>query len=87
MSVTNNSPSRDSFHKHEQIPSRYVTPGFKPISILLVHSIQFLSSSAQHEGMEKNWPTLSSLQAIFSNMDSISWQNSFDFFFLVSEES
>ena len=32
--VTTNSPSVDSFHPDDQIPSRYVTRGFKPFSIL-----------------------------------------------------
>ena len=33
-SVTTNSPFQDSFHPCDQIPFKYVTPGFKPISNL-----------------------------------------------------
>ena len=41
-SVTTNSPFEDSFHPDDQIPdpSKYVTPGFKPFSvvgIVLIH--------------------------------------------------
>ena len=32
MSVTNNSPSQDSYHPDDLFQSRYVTPGFKPFS-------------------------------------------------------
>ena len=31
-SVISNSPSQDSFHPGDQIPSKYVTPGFKSFS-------------------------------------------------------
>ena len=31
-SVTTNSTSKNSFHPDDQIPSRYVTPGLKPLS-------------------------------------------------------
>ena len=31
-SVTNNSPSQDSYHPDDLFQSRYVTPGFKPFS-------------------------------------------------------
>ena len=34
-SVTNNSPSQDSYHPDDLFQSRYATPGFKPISYLL----------------------------------------------------
>ena len=33
-SVTTNSPFQDSFHPCDQIPFKYVTPGFKPFSTL-----------------------------------------------------
>ena len=33
-SVTANSHSQGSFHPQDQIASRYVTPGFKPFSLL-----------------------------------------------------
>ena len=33
-SVTNNSPSQDSYHPHDLFQSRYATPGFKPFSYL-----------------------------------------------------
>ena len=33
-SVITNSPSQDSFHPADQIPSSYVTSGFKPFSIV-----------------------------------------------------
>ena len=32
MSVTTNSPSQDSFHTGDRIPSKYETPWFKPFS-------------------------------------------------------
>ena len=32
MSVTNNSPSQDSYHLDDLFQSRYATPGFKPFS-------------------------------------------------------
>ena len=35
-SVTNNSPSRDSYHPDDLFQSRHVTPGFKPFSYLLM---------------------------------------------------
>ena len=38
-SVTNNSPSQDSYHPDDLFQSRYATPGFKPFS--------YLSSSSQ----------------------------------------
>ena len=31
-SVTNNSPSQDSYHPDDLFQSRYATPGFKPFS-------------------------------------------------------
>ena len=31
-SVTNNSPSQDSYHPDDLFHSTYVTPGFKPLS-------------------------------------------------------
>ena len=31
-SVTNNSPSQDSYHPDDLLQSRYATPGFKPFS-------------------------------------------------------
>ena len=31
-SVTNNSPSQDSYHPDDLFQSRYTTPGFKPFS-------------------------------------------------------
>ena len=34
LAATTNSPSQDSFHPEAQVSSRYVTPGFKPFSIL-----------------------------------------------------
>ena len=34
-SVTNNSPSQDSYHPDDLFQSRYATPGFKPFSYLL----------------------------------------------------
>ena len=33
-SVTNNSPSQDSYHPGDLFQSRYATPGFKPFSYL-----------------------------------------------------
>ena len=36
MSVTNNSPSQDSYHPDDLFQSRYVTPGFKPFFYLLM---------------------------------------------------
>ena len=33
-SVTNNSPSQDSYHPDDLFQSRYATPGFKPFSYL-----------------------------------------------------
>ena len=35
-SVTNNSPSQDSNHPDDLFQSRYITPGFKPCSNLLM---------------------------------------------------
>ena len=34
-SVTNNSPSQDSYHPDDLFQSRYATPGFKPFSYIL----------------------------------------------------
>ena len=34
-SVTNNSPSQDSYHPDDLFQSRYATPGFKPFSYLV----------------------------------------------------
>ena len=34
-SVTNNSPSQDSYHPDDLFQSRYATPGFKPFSYTL----------------------------------------------------
>ena len=36
-SVTNNSPSQDSYHPDDLFQSRYATPGFKPFSYLKYH--------------------------------------------------
>ena len=36
-SVTNNSPSQDSYHPDDLFQSRYVTPGFKPFSYLSLY--------------------------------------------------
>ena len=36
-SVANNSPSQDSNHPDDLFQSRYVTPGFKPFSHLLLN--------------------------------------------------
>ena len=33
-SVTNNSPSQDSYHPDDLFQSRYATPGFKPFSYI-----------------------------------------------------
>ena len=35
-SVTNNSPSQDSYHPDDLFQSRYATPGFKPFSYLII---------------------------------------------------
>ena len=38
-SVTNNSPSQDSYHPDDLFQSRYATPGFKPFSYLVYFTI------------------------------------------------
>ena len=35
-SVTNNSPSQDSYHPDDPFQSRYASPGFKPFSYLCI---------------------------------------------------
>ena len=37
-SVTTNNPSKDPFHPDDQIPSKYITPGFKSFSSNNSHS-------------------------------------------------
>ena len=46
-SVTNNSPSQDSYHPDDLFQSRYATPGFKPFSYLIVNSICTFQSSSK----------------------------------------
>ena len=47
MSVIANSPSQEYFHPDDQIPSRYVTRGFKPfanINIDATEDVHFIVS-------------------------------------------
>ena len=41
-SVTNNSPSQDSYHPDDLFQSRYATPEFKPFSYLVYFTIIFI---------------------------------------------
>ena len=41
-SVTNNSPSLDSYHPDDLFQSRYATPEFKPFSYLVYFTIIFI---------------------------------------------
>ena len=48
-SVTNNSPSQDSYHPDDLFQSRYATPGFKPFSYLKLRYVRNLKRSKTSE--------------------------------------
>ena len=49
-SVTNNSPSQDSYHPDDLFQSRYATPGFKPFSYFVVLLSPAIMPFSKHGG-------------------------------------
>ena len=63
-SVTNNSPSQDSYHQDDLFQSRYATPGFKPFSPMgLNYRMQGTFNHGPNElaRLARQWEVLRSL--------------------------
>ena len=57
-SVTNNSPSQDSYHPDDLFQSRYATPGFKPFSYLRsLGTLKMASAQVVETSVTNNSPS------------------------------